>query len=124
MKRNLFLIILISFMVSSCSVYHVSSKDASRDFYPPKKSPLEVVYVEEVTDPHEVIGVVTVRTERRQSISTILERMKYEAAILGGDAITDIQSDATGTWKKFRIPKRLKNAYLRSKFNAKVIVHQ
>lgn len=47
--------------------------------------------------------------------------MKREAAILGGDAITDIQSDATGTWKRLPIQKTIGNAYVRSNYTAEVV---
>ena len=102
MKKFLALVTFV-LCTSSCMVYHVNSVD-SGDAIHPAKSPAEVVYLEEIDEnTHEIIGTVTVNAERKQrDIDDILIKMKREAAILGGDAITDIQSDA----KNRTLPER------------------
>ena len=42
--------------ISGCSIYHLDSDDTATDLYPPKKSPQDVVYLQEVSQPHEIIG--------------------------------------------------------------------
>ncbi len=118
-----FLISLISvLMLTGCSLYHVDSQDISEEFYPSKGSAIDVLYLETVNEPHEIIADAIVNTERRQSFDNILALLKREAAILGGDAITDIQSDATGPWKRLPGQRLLGNAYVRSNYRAKVLV--
>lgn len=107
--------------LTSCSVFHVESEDLSTDFYPSKSNINEVVHIDEVNQPHEILGYVRVNTERNQKISEVIRRMKREAAILGGDAITNIQSDATGEWKKLPAQDLLGNAYVRANFTATVV---
>jgi hypothetical protein len=100
MTKRILTLIAFVFLTSSCSVYHINSTD-NPDNYHPSKSIDEVVYLETVDQDFTVIGTVTVNGERKQrSVDDIIVKMRREAAILGGDAITDVQSDATGTWKK------------------------
>lgn len=108
--------------ITGCSVYSIDSKDTTQDFYMPKKSVEEVQYLEKVDQPSVQIGIVTVATERRQSLADVLPKLKQEAAILGGDIITDIQSNAQGKWKSVTFQKLLGNAYVRCEFSAKVLV--
>ncbi len=82
----------------------------------------DVIYIENLDKPHDVIGRIIVNAERRQRVSEVLDKMKREAAILGGDVITDIQSDATGEWKKLPAQQVIGNAYVRSNFSATVTV--
>lgn len=112
---------LTAMTLSSCSVYHVNSEDITTDFYPSKSNVNDIVHLDEVAQPHEVLGYVTVNTERNQKISEVIRRMKREAAIMGGDAITNIQSDATGQWKKLPAQDVIGNAYLRANFTATVV---
>ena len=93
-----------------------------RSYYPSKKSASEVAYLEKITTPHDIIGYVTVNTERRQQIEDVLEKMKREAAILGADAITDIQTNASGQWKKLPGQALLGNAYIRANFTATAVI--
>ena len=120
--KKIFLLILCLFIFSACTVYHIDSKDITRDYYPSKESSRQVAYMDTIRQPHEIIGYVTVNTERRQRISDVMDKMKYEAAILGGDAITDIQTDATGQWKKLPGQKIIGNAFVRANFTAAVAV--
>ena len=122
MTKRIAPLIILVFLTSSCSIYHVNSVDSVDAYYPPK-STHQVVYMKVVDRDHEIIGTVTVNTERRQrNIDDILAKMKREAAILGGDAITDIQTNATGTWKRLPILKTFENAYIRSNYTATVVV--
>ena len=122
MIKNTMSLILIVLLTSSCSMYSIDSEDLTTDYYPSKKSAVDVVYLETVTQPHEIIGYVTVNAERRQQISDVIEKMKREAAILGGDAITNITTDATGTWKKLPAQKLISNGYIRANSTAAVVV--
>lgn len=109
-------------LFTGCTVYQIDSQDTTQDFYAPKKSIQEVQYLEKVDQPYIQIGVVTVTTERRQGLDDVLPKLKQEAAILGGDIITDIQSNATGTWKSIKFQTLLGNAYVRCEYSAKVLI--
>lgn len=119
--KTLPLLLTIILLTSGCSLYHVDSEEITTEFLPPKKSINDVVYIEEVDQPHEVIGYVTVNAERRQLMSEVMRQMKREAALMGGDAITNIQSDATGQWKKLPGQNTIGNAYVRANFTATVV---
>ena len=114
--------ILVCLLFSGCSMYRIDSVDTTLDFYPPKDSDEKVVYLEKIDKPFEVISVVTVTTERTHSFEEILEKIKHEAAVLGGDAITDLKTDAAGTWGALKAPKLLENAYIHARYSAKVVV--
>jgi hypothetical protein len=120
MIKNALSLFLILFL-TGCTMYKVDSQDTASEFYPPKDSSQNISYMEDVTQPHEVIGTVTVNAERRQYMSEIIERMTREAAILGGDAITNIRSDASGDWKKLPAQQVIGKAYVRANFMADVV---
>jgi hypothetical protein len=122
MKKQSFLILSILWVASGCSLYNIDSEDTTTSFYTPKTSPQEVQYLRDLDQPHETIGHVTINAERNQRMTEVLEQMKREAAIMGGDAITNIQSDTTGMWKKLPVQKFVGNAYIRSNFKADVVV--
>lgn len=122
MRKFLYGALIFTFFAVGCSVYQIDSKPEGTTYYPPKKSPLEIIYLESLDRPHEVIGTVVVTTERRQALENILPKMQYEASVLGGDAITDIETDATGVWKKIKAQALLGNAYIRANYSAKVVV--
>ena len=122
MKYFILSIALIAGSLSGCTVYQIDSKDTTLDFYPPKKNIDDVVYMEKIDKPYEEIGIVSVTTERRQSLEDVLPKLKYEAAILGGDVITDVKTDAGGAWKNIKLQNLLKNANIRTKYTAKVVV--
>ncbi len=116
-----FLIILCAVLLtSSCSLYRVNFEEVTDNYYTPK-TPEEVQVVEQLTQPHEIIGYITVNTERNQEMEDILYRMKTEAAKLGGDAITNIQTNASGSWKKIPAQKFIGNAYVRANYSATVV---
>jgi len=116
------LFLFFSFSLTSCSIYHVDSRQDTLRYYPPKKDISEVVYLEKVERPYEVIGRVTVNTERRQRLSDVMTKMKREAAILGADAFTNIRTDASGAWKSLPAQEVIGNAYVRANFTADLIV--
>ena len=127
MKKTISLIlpvvlIAITIIFSACSLYRVDSKDITTNYYPSNTSINDVVYLESIDKPHEIIGIVTVNAERRQSIDNVMDKIKREAAILGGDVITDIKTDATGYWKKLPAQKLIGNGYIRANFTAVVAV--
>jgi len=121
--KNIILLILITVLLSACNIIQISSTDITSDFYPPKQSPAEVAYVESPQKAHEVIGYVTINAERVQDFNVVLKKMKYEAAILGGDAITDIRTNAgRGKWAKFKPKPIMENANIRVNYIGSVIV--
>ncbi len=120
--KKIFLLPIVAAILTGCTIYQIDSKDTTDNFHTPKTAIEQVQYLEKVDQPFEQIGEVSVTTERRQSVEDVIPKLKQEAAILGGDAITDVQSDATGVWKKVRPKKLLGNAYVRSTYTAKVIV--
>ena len=124
MAKNIYLLGILIFLTSACSIYNVDSQNISANYYPAKKSANEVSYLEKVDQPNEIIGYVTINTERIQGekMEDIIGKMKREAAILGADAITDIKTDATGDWKKLPAQKIVGNAYVRANFTATAIV--
>ena len=114
--------VFFTFLTSSCTMYRIDSQSLSEEYYPPKHSAKDVVFMENLEQPHKVIGVVTVNAERRQQMDDVIEKMKYEAAIIGGDAITNIKTDASGLWKKLPAQKLVGNAYVRANFTADVVI--
>jgi hypothetical protein len=122
MSRNPFALLGAILLLTGCSIYHVNSEDITTDFYPSKQFASDVVYLERVDKPHTVIGYVTVNTERRWTIDDVLDKMKREAAILGGDAITAIKTDASGIWKRLPAQEVIGNAYVRANFSCAVVV--
>jgi hypothetical protein len=119
--KKIFPVIAMLLMVG-CSFYHVDSKTETTKYFPPKKKVTDVIYVERSDRPFEVIGQVIVSTERRQTLESVMPKFQYEAAQIGGDAFTDIRTDAGGTWKKIKPQALLGNAYIRANYSAKVIV--
>ena len=113
-------------LTSGCSLYQVTSETTNEDFFPQKTSPAEVLYLEKVDRPYIVIGHAIVNTERRnQKMPEIIAKLKYEASILGGDAITNITSNpGTGQWAKKKPQKFLGNAHIRLNYVADIIVFQ
>jgi len=124
MKGNIKLAVLsavIALSLSACRVYEIRSMEVTDDVYV-AKSMHDVVYLEIVDKPHEIIGYVTVNAERNQRLSKVLEQIEKEAAILGGDAITNIRTNGgTGKWAQIKPQELLGNANVRSNFIATVI---
>jgi hypothetical protein len=125
MKKHFLLLIsatVLTGLLTGCTIYQIDSSDSTENFYPAKTAIDQVQYLEKVDRAVEEIGIVTVTTERRQSLEDVLPKLKQEAAVLGGDAITDVKNDATGTWKKIRPKKLFGNAYIRETYSAKVLI--
>ncbi len=120
MKKILSVVVML--FLAGCSFYHVDSKTETTKYFPPKKNTNDVIYVEKSDRPFEVIGEVIVTTERRQTLESVMPKFQYEAAQLGGDAFTDIRTNATGVWQKIKPQALLGNAYIRANYSAKVIV--
>jgi len=109
--------------LNACSLYTVDSQYSSSEFFPPKSSLNDVQVLETVEQPHEIIGTVKVNAERHQKMENILERMKREAAILGGDAITNIRTNAgKGKWAQIKPKDLFGNSNVRTNFIADVII--
>ena len=124
MSQKIFILMMFVFLASGCSIISVDSKDLTEDYYPSKRSKDDVVYLEQVDKPHKAIATVIVNAERNQRINDVIEKMKYEAAILGGDAITDLKTNAGGIWKKLPAQKFVSNGYVRANFTASVVIFQ
>ena len=123
MKRILLLVCIIAF-TCACSIYHINSEEVTTNFHPPKESSSEVAHLENVSQAYEIVGFITVNSERNKTMEQIFAEMKREAAVLGGDAIIDIKSDATGSWKKIPPQKLLGNAYVRANFTGTIIAFE
>lgn len=115
---------MIVFFFSGCSIVHVSSEYLTDEYYPEKKNTADIAYLETVYQDHKVIAHAVVNTERRQTLNDVIGKLKKEAAVVGGDAITNIQTDATGAWKKLPAQKLIGHANLRVNFKADVIVFE
>ncbi|HOW36349.1 MAG TPA: hypothetical protein PL155_08065 [Candidatus Omnitrophota bacterium] len=118
----IFLTASLCIFTCACTLYQIDFESTSDNYYPAKTSANEVVYLETVNRPYEVIGTVTVNAERNQKLDNVVDKLKLEAAILGGDAITNIQTNAgTGKWAKTKPKKIFGNANVRTNFVAQVI---
>ncbi|MDE2027373.1 MAG: hypothetical protein KGK03_10900 [Candidatus Omnitrophica bacterium] len=122
MKRTLLSLVFLGLFASGCTVYQINSKDMSQDYYPPKTSIDQVTYIQNTNKPYTQIGVVSVTTERIQPFSDVVPKLKQEAGMLGADAITDVQNDATAFWKRLKPQRLIGNAYIRTTYTAKAIV--
>ena len=120
MKRCIILAV-VCLPLWACTLYQISSDDTTLTFYAPKASTAGIEYLDTVTQPHEVIATVTVNAERNQSMDEILGKMKQEAAELGGDALTNMRTNAgTGRWASVK-PHLLKNSHVRANFVVDVV---
>ena len=121
--KNILLLAFFLLFTSGCSLYQIDCESTTFDYYPSKASPKDVAYLEIVNKSYDIIGHVTVNAERNQKRKEVLEKLKYEAAILGGDAITNITTNAgTGKWAKIKPKELFGNANVRTNFVADVIV--
>ena len=121
--KKIFLLLISAVVLTGCTIYQIDSKDTSSNFYAPKTSIDEIQYLEKVDRAYDIIGEVSVTTERRQTLSDALPKLKQEAAVLGGDAITHITTNAgTGKWARIKPKKLFGNANVRINYVADVIV--
>ena len=128
MLRKFFTLAFILLTFSSCSFYQIDSEFSSDKNYPSKSTPDEVDYIENlnsVKEPYTIIGQVIINVERRQEMDEIIKKMRREAALMGGDAITEIRTNAgNGRWAKIKPKKIFGNANIRLNYIADVIVFQ
>ncbi len=122
MKPLLSTLLFLVVFSSGCTVYQINSQETSQDFYVPKANIDDVAYLEKVDKPYTEIAIVTVTTERNQTLEEVLPKLKQEAAALGADAITDIQSGSGDMWKRLKPQQLLGNAYIQTDYTAKAIV--
>lgn len=90
MKKYIYFLFILTIPASGCTFYKV---DANEIVVAPSQkfqTAHEVQYLENVTVPYDVIGHVTVNTERRNSKEEVIEKMKRQVAVLGGDAVTNV----------------------------------
>ena len=91
MKKFNFIMLMLLFVSSGCTFYGVDAQEiVTAPFGQTKQVDPEIQYLETVTVPYEVIGHVTVNTERRNSMEEVIEKMKHQVSTFGGDAITNI----------------------------------
>ena len=109
-------------LLSGCSLYRITSDETSSDNYPPKPSSNEILYLKAVPQPYKVIGTVKINTERNQKKEEIIEKLKHEAAAMGGDAITNISVMDDAGASKNKLAQMLENARLRESYQADVVV--
>ena len=120
--KSLIKLFCLIILLSGCSLYRIASDETTADYYPPKSSSNEVLYLKEVPPPYKVIGYVKINTERNQKKEEIVEKLKHEAAAMGGDAITNISViDGEGASKN-KLTQILENARLRESYKADVVV--
>jgi hypothetical protein len=95
MSRYLFSLVLVfaaAVFVSGCSVVRIDSEETTPDFHSPRRSAQDVLFLEKINKPGDIIGRVFVSVYNGRPIAEVIAKMRDEAAILGGDAITGIRS--------------------------------
>ena len=110
-------------LLSGCSFYQISSEETNLDYYPPKSSISGVAYLKEVSRPHKLIGVVKVTAERNQKKDEVIEKLKQEAAAIGGDAITNV-AIVDDKKPKNKLANLFANARIRETTRADVVVFE
>mgnify|MGYP001346131973 CR=1 FL=1 len=125
MKHLTTLLLITVLSCTSCSIYHINSdqqvfledRNANRD-------PQEIEVLENVSRAHKVLGTIVLNTERNEDMYSILWRMKKEAVVMGGDAITNLKVNSTGFWEKVPFKKLTANAYIRANFTVDVVAYE
>jgi len=95
---------------TGCSVYQINAEDTSFDINLPKNAADKILYQEKIDGPYELIGVVSVTTEKAKLFEDVLPGMQQEAAALGGDVLTGVRSEPAGA---FRVKYTAKVAVLK-----------
>ena len=89
--------------MAGCTSYRVNAEEIAFKSTIPQENLNRIQYLETVNVPYEVIGTVIVRTERRNNIDEVVDKMKRQIAVLGGDAVTNIvQVDNPGPFTSIR----------------------
>ena len=121
--KNLIVILTFVLLLASCSFYKVDSDISAGKFYPSKETTSQVTYLEVISRDHEIIGTVTVNAERNQRLVDVIEKMKREAAVMGGDAVTNIRTNAgDGKWAQIKPKNFFRKGNVRANFIADVVV--
>ncbi len=122
-KRPIKLFLLIA-LLSGCSLYQITSDETTSDDHPAKFSSSEVLYLKKLPQsyPYKVVGYVKVNTERNQKEEEVIEKLKHEAAAMGGDAIINITPTDGEGGAKNKFTQFLENARLRQSYRADVVV--
>ena len=123
MMKFLKLFFLIA-CLSGCSLYRITSDETTSDHYPPKFSSDAVLYLKKVPQPYKVIGYVKINTERNQKEEEIINKLKHEAAAMGGDAITNVSIVKNENSSRNKLTRILENARLRESYRADVVVFE
>ncbi len=123
MKKTFLLFTMVGFCFG-CSLYQIESDSVTFGrLESAKKSARDIQYLETVSKPHTVIGTIKVNSERNQKFEAVLEKLKTEAAVLGADAITNIQTNTgTGTWARIKPKNLMGNANIRLNYVADAII--
>lgn len=103
MARHLFLSLIVAAVcvfLPGCSLYQIDSQNITPDYYPPKASQKDVAYVEKIEKPYEVVGTVTVVTDNGRAFPDVIEQMRPQAALLGGDIITAVTFKPEGPLRR------------------------
>ena len=58
------------------------------------------MYEEKVDKPHEFVGTVSVSVENARPLADVLDQMRVQAAMLGGDVITAVSFVPEGPMRK------------------------
>ncbi len=103
MKKINFLILTLTLLSAGCTSYAINAEEIAIKSLNKPQHERSVEYIENVSVPYEVIGQVTVNTERRNSREDVIDKMKHQADILGADAITNIiQTDKPSAITRIR----------------------
>jgi len=125
MKHLTTLLLVTILACSSCSIYHI---DSDQQVFMPnmdeKRNPEEIEVLETITRPHKSIGTILLNTERNEDRDSIIWRLKKEAFVMGGDAITNLKVNSTGFWEKVPFKKLTANGYIRANFTVDVVVYE
>ena len=124
MKKNFLWLAMAGFCFVGCSLYQIESDSVTFGrLKSAKKSASDIQYLETVSKPHTVIGTIKVNSERNQKFEAVMEKLKTEAAMLGADAITNIQTNTgTGTWARIKPKNLMGNANIRLNYIADAII--
>lgn len=97
MKKTILFISAFCLLVSGCTFYNVNSEEivAGLAATAKKKEANDIAYLPQVNQPYDVIGHVSVNTERRNSFDEVLAKIKSQAAVIGGDAVTNLVNDSS-----------------------------
>lgn len=89
--------------LTGCTYYRVNADEIAFNTVHPNENQHDIQYLETVNVPYEVLGTVVVSTERRNSMEEVVEKMKRQISVLGGDAVTNIvQIDEPSAIKRIR----------------------